>query len=74
MAVAHTLVKRPNRQKMRRLEGLVSKLKGFASLQGIKLVFIAEDEVLNELYSHFSRNMSREDAQRLVDRVGPMPL
>lgn len=48
------VIKRPNRQVTRRLEGLQSKLLQFGKLDGIELVFIVRNTNKDEVYSYLS--------------------
>jgi hypothetical protein len=47
-------IKRPERQVIRRLDGLTSKLLQYGELDGIELVFIARNVNKNETYSYLS--------------------
>jgi hypothetical protein len=47
-------IKRPNRQVVRRLDGLASKLLQYGELDGVELVFIARNVRRNETYSYLS--------------------
>ncbi|KAH7108738.1 hypothetical protein B0J11DRAFT_513106 [Dendryphion nanum] len=48
------VIKRPNRQVTRRLDGLASKLLQYGELDGIEVVFIARNTKRDETYSYLS--------------------
>ena len=54
MTAKNKVIKRPNRQVTRRLEGLTSKLLAYGELDGIELAFIAYNTKKNDIYSYLS--------------------
>jgi hypothetical protein len=54
MAKNKKTIKRPARQKIRRLEGLFKKLFEFGEFDGIELAFIALDTKKDEVHSYLS--------------------